>query len=1082
MQPKFTQRKLWYFSARMVTMFLFLAVFSQLTFAQELRQQIPSKNLMGPKTVGLNHTRTRADVSIGPVPANWQAIRDNIKKSAGKNNNNTNQPAVGNPTSRAFCYEGFGPFQLRKHTLLSTTFTSVGGPSGVYGFPGASAWVTNNNKLYVVDQLAPFGLYTVDTVTGATTFVANCTGVPFTNLSGMTWDLSTSTMYGIAIDDFLTTSQIFKINIATGVCTLIGSPNAIDPGAIMINAAPGGTLFSIDLITQSLYRWNKTTGVPTLIGPVGFGINFGQDGHFDLSDGKYYWACFNSDIFTPQLRVVDTLTGSSAVIGNYATIQVQTLGIYAIPPTACSGTPSPGNTVGPASVCNGASFSLSLQNNPFVSGFTYQWQSSVTGVPASFVNIPGATTASIVTSQAGPTYYRCIVTCTPSGQSAISNPLQVADGQGIFTSQPASTSILCGGNATFSFTATGLSLTYAWQTRANASSPWTPVTNTGVYTGATTNTLTITNADITYNGRQYRGLISGPCTAVDFSSVATLTVTPQVATVSPTSATICQGSVQQLTLTSTLGNINLFSEGFEAAGLPAGWFMQNNSTPIGTVTDWVFGSSVLSPAQNGSPNSYALGNFNNVAGNNTISNWLLTPNVSIKNGDRLSFWTRTVASPAFPDRMEVRMSTNGASTNVGGTNASVGDFTNLLLTINPSLTTSGYPSSWTQYTVTVSGLGGPASGRFAFRYFVTNGGPAGANSDNIGVDNVVFTSTGGPALGIWSGPAGTMWTNAGATIPYTGTPITSIYVNPLTAGITNYSVFYNTLTPCTSTIATAAVNVIIPISGVVAPVNRAVCVGSSASFSVSASGGPLTYQWQVSVNSGVTYTDISGETAATLSLSSVTQLMNNNLYRCIISAGPCASSTTAAGRLTVNQLPIVTISSSALQLVPGGIATLTGSSSPAPLLATSWAWTKNGSAVTTSLLNLAVNTGSIKADIDNLGTYKATVTDINGCVNSSNNVVIGGQPSDRLWIYPNPNIGQFQVRLFFNGVQGEKRIVRVYNMLGEKVAQKEFALTQGSYPYVSITCDFSLLAAGTYVVKVADKFSGKITSGLVVIQ
>ena len=33
----------------------------------------------------------------------------------------------------------------------------------------------------------------------------------------------------------------------------------------------------------------------------------------------------------------------------------------------------------------------------------------------------------------------------------------------------------------------------------------------------------------------------------------------------------------------------------------------------------------------------------------------------------LSFWTRTVDTPAFPDRLQVRMSTNGASTNVGTT-------------------------------------------------------------------------------------------------------------------------------------------------------------------------------------------------------------------------------------------------------------------------------------------------------------------------------------------------------------------------------------------------------------------------------
>jgi hypothetical protein len=84
------------------------------------------------------------------------------------------------------------------------------------------------------------------------------------------------------------------------------------------------------------------------------------------------------------------------------------------------------------------------------------------------------------------------------------------------------------------------------------------------------------------------------------------------------------------------------------------------------------------------------------------------------------------------------MSTNGTSSNVGSTATDVGDFTMLLLDINPTYTTSGYPNVWTQFTVTVSGLGSPTTGRLAFHYFVENGGPSGANSDYIGIDTVQY--------------------------------------------------------------------------------------------------------------------------------------------------------------------------------------------------------------------------------------------------------------------------------------------------------------------------------------------------------
>src|SRR5204862_2232688 len=111
-----------------------------------------------------------------------------------------------------------------------------------------------------------------------------------------------------------------------------------------------------------------------------------------------------------------------------------------------------------------------------------------------------------------------------------------------------------------------------------------------------------------------------------------------------------------------------------------------------------------------------------------------------------TFWTRTVTTPVLADRLQVRMSTNGASTDVGATATSVGDFQTLLLDINPTYTLTGYPNAWTQFTVTVSGVPSPTTGRLAFRYFVENGGPTGANSDYIGIDTFQFSGgcSGGP--------------------------------------------------------------------------------------------------------------------------------------------------------------------------------------------------------------------------------------------------------------------------------------------------------------------------------------------------
>ncbi len=646
------------------------------------------------------------------------------------------------------------------------------------------------------------------------------------------------------------------------------------------------------------------------------------------------------------------------------------------------------------------------------------------------------------------------------------------------TGSPSNASIACGNNASFTVSTTGSLPAYSWQYRVNASASWQTVTAGGIFSNVNSSTLTLTNVSQAYNGYQFRALVSGGCSAVDFSNFGTLTVTPVVPAVTPPSATICTGTIQQLTLTNTLGNVNLIEESFNSvAPLPTDWVAQNNSQPVGA-TGWFQGNPAVFAANSGAPNAYIAANFQNTTGLNTISNWLIAPNVpNIKNGDVIRFYTRSVGN-TFPDRLQVRLSTAGASTNVGATNTSVGDFTTLLLDINPTYSSAppptGYPTVWTQYTITISGLAGPVSGRFAFRYFVENAGPSGSNSDYIGIDDVVYVSAGGPAQGVWTGTLSTMWTDATATTPYTaGSLANTIYVNPTSS--TSYGVSFTTPTPCNSAVTNVPVTVVNPVTNVVNPANRSVCVGGSTTFTASASGGPLTYQWQVSADGGVTWTNISGATGTTLTVSGVTQTMNNYRYRLVFTAAPCSGTTnSAAAVLTVNPLPVVTIAAPDVSLAPSQTTTISGSSTPAAA-AGGWSWTLNGSALP--------GTGNTQtADVDGMGVYQATVTDINGCVSSSNELTIGAEATDRLWIYPNPTEGMFQVRLYYDSDVAEKRIVSIYNVLGQIIMSKQFTLVDNTAPYLRMDFDLRHVARGTYAVKVAHQYTGKVVSGLVVVQ
>lgn len=190
-----------------------------------------------------------------------------------------------------------------------------------------------------------------------------------------------------------------------------------------------------------------------------------------------------------------------------------------------------------------------------------------------------------------------------------------------------------------------------------------------------------------------------------------------------------------------------FAEGFDDITLlpGMGWFFQNNSNPLGT-TDWFQGSDSVFPAHAGDPTAYIAANFNNTAGVGTISNWMLTPEISLNDGDTISFWTRVPDGSSWPDRTELRLSTAGASTDVGADEFSVGDFDTLLLSVNPNLDVYGYPDVWTQFSATLSGIPPGATGRIAFRYFVTDGGPSGTNSNYIGIDTVEYTGSSGDIL------------------------------------------------------------------------------------------------------------------------------------------------------------------------------------------------------------------------------------------------------------------------------------------------------------------------------------------------
>ncbi|CAN5749906.1 hypothetical protein BH11BAC7_BH11BAC7_25910 [soil metagenome] len=362
----------------------------------------------------------------------------------------------------------------------------------------------------------------------------------------------------------------------------------------------------------------------------------------------------------------------------------------------------------------------------------------------------------------------------------------------------------------------------------------------------------------------------------------------------------------------------------------SGWSMQNLSTPVGS-TNWFQGTSVAAAGPfdsfNGAANAYIGANYNNTGSTGTISNWMMTPNRTFRNGDVFTFYSRKVSPDTYADRLEVRLSTNGASTNAGANATTVGDFTTLLLSINPTLVLGVYPVVWTQYTITISGLPAPTSGRIGFRYFVTSAGSSGTNSDYVGIDAVVYTPYVCPVFTVTgttpNGTAGTAYSQTLSQTGSLGTPTYSLTAGALPPGLSLSAAGTISGTPT----ATGTFNFTVT-------VNDASGCSGAQSFSITIvcpTGGASLSSLPAQCDNGTMYTLVEGSPAGgTYSGTGVSGGMfdpaagTQTITYTLIDVYGCTQTT--SGSITVNAAPSVSLSSFTAVCDNGGMVTLSGES------------------------------------------------------------------------------------------------------------------------------------------------------------
>jgi hypothetical protein len=301
----------------------------------------------------------------------------------------------------------------------------------------------------------------------------------------------------------------------------------------------------------------------------------------------------------------------------------------------------------------------------------------------------------------------------------------------------------------------------------------------------------------------------------------------------------------------------------------------------------------------------------------------------------------------------------------------------------------------------------------------------------------------------------------------------TVTINNVTTAMNNYQyhVIVNSTTCPSATISSNAVLTINNGPSISAqPTSTAVCVGKNVTITASSTDAGVTYQWQVSTDGGTVFNNVSGETSSSIVLNNVTSSMNNNKYRVVV-ANVCNSINSNVATLTVNQLPLISISASPSTVIfPGQNISLTASANSS---VSTYSWYNNGTLVT------GQNSSTINVTSASVGNYSVSVVDLNGCINSSENINVRDTILTYTFIFPNPNNGKFKVR--FEGVpyNALPRIITIYDAKGARVYKQSFVVT-ASYQIMDV--DASHLSSGVYALALSDVNGEILETGKVVIQ
>jgi len=217
-------------------------------------------------------------------------------------------------------YKGATAFGMDGSSSMFMNFdvNNLPGMTDIAPLMSATWWcdiefTTNQPDWAYVITVSGNNLWTVDRATGAYTNLGSVGASE--DINDLATDPTSGLLYAVSANGSLTADNLWLIDPSGPSSTLIG-PTINSAGIIGLAFDGDGNLWGYDLVNDQFYSIDKTTGVATSVGSIGFNANYGQGMFYDPESQYVTMAAYNATSGAAEIRAVDVTTGASVVLSS----------------------------------------------------------------------------------------------------------------------------------------------------------------------------------------------------------------------------------------------------------------------------------------------------------------------------------------------------------------------------------------------------------------------------------------------------------------------------------------------------------------------------------------------------------------------------------------------------------------------------------------------------------------------------------------------------------------------------------------------------------------------------------------------